>query len=178
MLLFLMIINILFSTPKNLRWLILSNIIRWSEFDKTKGLWGRYPSSHVSILLNLEVTEAVLFLGVRKIHFYKWLRMNKVQSNYSLYVDKYQFEDIRLFLEGSEGVPYATLSAIGIFIQRVAKTVFKKDIANPFGSATRKRKCSELGAEVLSKWNLAKIDLPQESIGVRHLENILKGTRK
>jgi hypothetical protein len=165
---------IYFSVPVKKRWWLLSNFIRWSEWDKTKGFFGRYHSSHVAINVGVWVWESLIFMGVQKIHCSKWLKANTVIKVYRVEVPPDKIDDILSFMDGSVGVPYAYLSAVGIFIQRVMKTVFKKEIANPFQSITRKRKCTEFAAEVLQKLDFDFYE-PINSIGVRRLEEILDG---
>jgi hypothetical protein len=169
-------IIIQFSIPTNARWFLLSTIIRWSEFRKSLKpfiFFRRYHSSHVSILVDDVVTEAVLGLGVRQITKKSWDKINKVNLYKTIVVDEDKYHEVKMFLAGSVGVPYSGAEALGIFIQRIFKTLFKKDIENPFKSIKRKVKCSQLVFEVL-KITKSIIGLrDSSSVGVRDIEVLL-----
>lgn len=167
-----------FSTPRNWWWFPLSYLIRWSEFPKSIRPWnifGLYHSSHVSVVVGDYVYEAVMWLGVRKISVIEWEKRNKTSISYAYGVDDKTLLKLQFYLEGSIGVPYSYAENVGIFIQRVVKLLFKKDIKNPFKSIERKKKCSELSWDIFRIIKDQKFYMDRDSVGVRYMEELING---
>lgn len=140
--------TILFSVPLGVQWHIFSFLIRFFQFKKTLKpfkFFGLYHSSHVAIKIDDQVFEAVLWLGVRKIPYGEWLKVNSVKKQVAIWLTDKKFKEGNIFLEASCGIPYAFVELFGMLWQRILKTFFNKEIfTNPIKTRVNKYKCSEL----------------------------------
>jgi hypothetical protein len=160
-------IFIYFSTPRNIFWFPLSFLIRLIESPDRFTLWH---SSHASIRVDDNVYEAVLFLGVRKIPYDKWITKNNIKRTYFVLAKDDSFLS---FLEGSIGVPYAFLELLGILYSKLYFKLFKKEVDNPFAIINRKVKCTELVMEAINRITPIAYSQDIDNIGVRDLENYI-----
>jgi len=126
------------------------------------------------------VYEAVFWLGVRKIPYGEWEKLNKVKLERVIWIDDINMKKGIEYLEKSLGISYAFLELFGILLNRIMKIFFKKELyGNPFKTVIPKVKCSELAYDFLIETeellglkdtNLVEVCDIEEAIGKKDLQ--------